>query len=115
MAKEDSDINEMRQACKAVNLWEDLQRIDPELNFCIGENGSKLSGGQKQKLALARLFLTNNKTLLLDEAFSAIDVKDKLSIMQRLLERYSDSTIICVAHDIELQHMFTSINITDLQ
>ena len=39
---------------------------------------SKLSGGQKQKLALARLFLISNKTLLLDEAFSAIDVKEKL-------------------------------------
>ena len=69
---------------------------------------SKLSGGQKQKLALARLFLISNKTLLLDEAFSAIDVKDKIEILDKLFAHYREDTIICVSHDTEIKGKFIS-------
>lgn len=112
MAKRDISDDEIIQACDKVNLWEEPKEIVPMLENKIGENGSKLSGGQRQKLALARLFLNNNKTLLLDEAFSAIDVKDKKEILNKILVHYKNNTIICVAHDNEIKSMFnTKINI----
>lgn len=112
MAKRDINDDEIMQACNMVNLWEDIKEIAPMLDDKIGENGSKLSGGQRQKLALARLFVNNNKTLLLDEAFSAIDVKDKKEILNKILARYKNESIICVSHDNEIKSMFhTKINI----
>ena len=112
MAKRDINDDEITQACNMVNLWEDIKEIAPMLDDKIGENGSKLSGGQRQKLALARLFVNNNKTLLLDEAFSAIDVKDKKEILNKILARYKNESIICVSHDNEIKSMFhTKINI----
>lgn len=108
MAKRDVSNEEIKIACTHVNLWDDLKGASKELTyeFKIGENGSKLSGGQKQKLALARLFLINNKTILLDEAFSAIDVKDKVEILNKLFEHYRDDVIICVSHDLEIKAKF---------
>lgn len=61
---------------------------------------------------VARLFVNNSKTLLLDEAFSAIDVKDKKEILNKILARYKNESIICVSHDNEIKSMFnTKINI----
>lgn len=112
MAKRDINDDEIMQACNMVNLWKDINEIAPMLDDKIGENGSKLSGGQRQKLALARLFVNNSKTLLLDEAFSAIDVKDKKEILNKILARYKNESIICVLHDNEIKSMFnTKINI----
>lgn len=106
MAKEDADYEEMRQACMAVGLWQELAEISPDLQLRIGENGTYLSGGQKQKLALARVFLRGDRILLLDEAFSAIDGKDKVQIMEHLLEKYQNGTIIGIAHDDEIKRKF---------
>ena len=110
MTKRDVGNEEIKIACIYVNLWDDFKDETEELTyeFKIGENGSKLSGGQKQKLALARLFLISNKTLLLDEAFSAIDVKDKIEIVDKLFAHYREDTVICVSHDMEIKQKFIS-------
>ena len=75
-----------------------------------GENGSNLSKGQRQKLALARLLLSKNKTIMLDEAFSAIDAGDKVAIIEIILKHFKEQTIICVAHDEEIKRLGQSLN-----
>ena len=112
MAKPGASDTEIKQACKLVNLWEDLQTKTEGLEVYIGENGSKFSKGQKQKLALARVLLSQNKTIILDEAFSAIDAHEKTVIIDRLLKRFKEETVICVTHDEEIKkHFYKTINV----
>lgn len=106
MAKQSASDDEMKQVCMAVNLWEDLESKTGGLETFIGENGSNLSKGQKQKLALARLLLSKNKILILDEAFSAIDASDKVGIIDIVLKHFEGETIICIAHDEEIKRRF---------
>ena len=102
----DSDASDERilWALSQVKLWKDTAEREVWLNEKIGENGARLSGGQRQRLALARLFLVSDKILLLDEAFSAIDVIDKKDILDNLLEHYKDGTVICISHEEGKDH-----------
>lgn len=109
MAKQDASDDEMKRVCGAVNLWEDTDTCFIRLDYTIGENGSYLSKGQKQKLILARLLLDKNKIIILDEAFSAIDSREKVSIIDLILEHFQEETIICVAHDEEIKRKFSSV------
>lgn len=109
MAKKDATEEEMKEACIATNLWEDLWKKEDGLEFVIGKDGSNLSMGQKQKLVLARLFLLENKILLLDEVFSAIDVMDKVQICNRLMRKYEQEIVICISHDVEIKKKFAKL------
>lgn len=73
-----------------------------------GENrkGAILSKGQKQKLALARLLLSEDKIILLDEAFSAIDREDRGKIADAVMKHFKNNTVICAAHDEEIGRRF---------
>lgn len=106
MAKHNASDDEMKQVCLAVNLWEDLETKNEGLEVLIGENGSNLSKGQKQKLALARLLLNKKEIIMLDEAFSAISSSDKAAIVDIILKRFKEETIICIAHDEEIKRRF---------
>ena len=106
MAKHNASDDEMKQVCLVVNLWEDIETKNEGLDVLIGENGSNLSKGQKQKLALARLLLSKNKIIMLDEAFSAIDASDKAAIIDKILKHFKEETIICITHDDEIKRRF---------
>ncbi|WP_445950440.1 class III lanthionine synthetase LanKC N-terminal domain-containing protein, partial [Streptococcus pneumoniae] len=67
------------EVLKKVNLYEELEKIDI-LNYQYGENGSNLSGGQKQKIALARALIRNNKVYLFDEISANLDNDNSNSI-----------------------------------
>ena len=99
LADPDASDERILQALSQVKLWKDTAEREVWVNEKIGENGARLSGGQRQRLALARLFLVSDKILLLDEAFSAIDVIDKRHILDNLLEHYKDGTVICISHE----------------
>ena len=68
------------------------------LNTHIGENGTKLSGGEQLKLAFARLFVSNPELIILDEASSALDVETEQRIMKNVHEQFGSKTIISIAH-----------------
>lgn len=106
MEKRDVGDDEIKRVCTAVNLWKDLDINKGDLDVFIGENGSNLSKGQRQKLALARLLLSENKIIILDEAFSAIDSSDKIAIIKIILNHFKKQTVICVAHDEEIKRFF---------
>ncbi|VRJ91939.1 drug efflux ABC transporter ATP-binding/permease protein [Streptococcus pneumoniae] len=72
------------EVLKKVNLYEELEKIDI-LNYQCGENGSNLSGGQKQKIALARALIRNNKVYLFDEISANLDNDNSNSIHDILL------------------------------
>lgn len=79
-----------------------LPDLSDKIDTYVGENGSKLSGGQKQGIALARVFLQEKPILILDEGTSAIDMQTGFDIEKELL-RDSDLTLLTVTHRLSAE------------
>lgn len=85
-------------ALKSVQLNKLAEKMPDGLNSRIGERGAGLSGGEKQRLALSRLWFENKRLILLDEVSSAMDNLTEKAVMREVLETVQDSTVIAVAH-----------------
>ena len=81
-----------------VEMWNVVKNLKHKTNTIIGERGITLSGGQKQRLGLARALYHKPTLLILDEAFSALDIKTELKIFNRINKDYKNITIINIAH-----------------
>ena len=79
-------------------ILKDINEMPNGYLSIIGDNGVMISGGEKQRLAIARAFLRNNEIIILDEATSAIDSENEYKIIQNLFTTYPDKTIIIVSH-----------------
>ena len=88
----------MRQACKAANALEFIDKLPKKLDTVIGERGIKLSGGQKQRLSIARTVLKNPKILILDEATSSLDSHSEKLVQDALWKLIKGRTAIIIAH-----------------
>lgn len=72
------------------------------LNTKIGEHATRLSGGQAQRIAIARCLLRQGDVLLLDEISSSLDAQTESKLFNRLFASYSDKTIVCVTHRVDV-------------
>lgn len=114
MAKNNASLSEIESACEKTNILSYIKELPDGFDTRIGERGDRLSGGQKQRLSLARLFLSDSEVIVIDEAFSAIDGKDKTNILDHMFTKFNDKTIICVSHDEDVMKYFpTKICIED--
>lgn len=96
--KPDSTEEELIQVLKDAQIYKDIKKFKDGLDTVIGKNGIMISGGQRQRLAIARLLLANSKVIIFDEATSALDNENQSKIVD-ILEKYKkDKTIIIVAH-----------------
>ena len=75
-------------------------------NFIIEDNGFNISGGERQKIILARSLLKNSNYIILDEALSEVDVDEEKEILTKILNIYQDKTIIYVSHKNEIINLF---------
>lgn len=89
---------DMRAAMERVQLLPLLSSLDKGMDTRIGEKGACLSGGEKQRLALARLLLDRPEIVVLDEATSALDNVTESIVMKNVLEQVKDATVISIAH-----------------
>ncbi len=97
-AKEDASPEELEAACYIANL-SDFIRSQPEgLETMVGNRGLKLSGGEKQRLSIARVILKDPKILILDEATSALDSITENAIQEALEALMEGRTSIVIAH-----------------
>lgn len=96
--KPDASDDELIQVLKEAQIYDDIQKMPEGLDSVIGENGIKISGGQKQRLAIARLLLMNSKVIVFDEATSALDNSSQKKIVEMLENFKHNKTIIIVAH-----------------
>ena len=96
--KPDATEEEIWNALDKAEIGEFVRGLENGLDSMIGENGVKVSGGQKQRLAIARVLLKGNKVLVFDEATSALDNNSQAKIVEELDNLKEDHTIIVVAH-----------------
>jgi ATP-binding cassette subfamily B protein/subfamily B ATP-binding cassette protein MsbA len=97
----------MKQAIKDSGLEEFIDAVS--LNYKVGQNGSMLSGGQKQKIAMARALVHNRPILIFDEATSNSDINSELQINHLLLTRLKNKTVIVVTHKSDILHDMDNI------
>ena len=97
-AKSDATMEKIEAACKKALILDDINALESGFDTELGENGVILSGGQCQRLALARAFLRNTPVLILDEATSALDNITQEAIMNSIDSMKSKHTVIIVAH-----------------
>ncbi len=97
-AKPDATMEEIDEAARAAAIYERIHELPDGYDTVVGERGYKLSGGEKQRVAIARVLLKDPRILILDEATSALDtVSERLiqAALQRLME---GRTTIAIAH-----------------
>ncbi len=75
-------------------------------NFIIEDDGFNISGGERQKIVLARSLLKDSNFILLDEALSEVGVEEEKLIIKRIFDIYKDKTIIYVSHKKEIIDLF---------
>ena len=97
-AKPDASNEEVFDAARSAMCEEFIQKLENGYQTIIGENGVKLSGGEKQRLSIARAFLKKSKIILLDEATSSLDSETEEKIQKALNELTKNKTTIVIAH-----------------
>lgn len=90
----------LNQAMDAANVTEIVSRLPEGLQTDVGDVGSKLSGGEKQRIAIARMMIRDPSYLLLDEATSSLDAENEYQITQALGKLMKGRTTIIVAHNL---------------
>ena len=112
-AKPDASDEELEAACRAANIHETIDTFPDGYATVVGERGYRLSGGEKQRVAIARVLLKDPPVLILDEATSALD-----SVSERVVQRALDSatrgrTTIAIAHRLSTVSTADTIHVVD--
>ncbi len=97
-ARTDATDEEMVAAAKAAAIHERIMELDDGYDTIVGERGYKLSGGEKQRMAIARVILKNPRILILDEATSALDTHSERLIQAALEPLMKNRTTLAIAH-----------------
>lgn len=96
------DEGDISHVLKMVCFDEDLKSMKEGINTLVGNGGVRLSGGQQARIALARTLYHKNKILILDDPFSAIDMKTEEIIIENLRENYKDCLILLISHRLSI-------------
>ena len=97
-AKPDATDEEIRAAAAAANLHDTIERFPDGYDTVVGERGYRLSGGEKQRIAIARVLLKNPPVVVLDEATSALDSVSERVVQEALDTAAAGRTTIAIAH-----------------
>ena len=97
-AKEDATEEEMIAACKAAQIWDLVSTLPNGFDTMVGERGHRLSGGEKQRLAIARLLLKAPSIVILDEATAHLDSENESLVQEALRVALKGRTSIVIAH-----------------
>ncbi|HET9981375.1 MAG TPA: ABC transporter ATP-binding protein, partial [Ktedonobacterales bacterium] len=97
-AKSDASDEELEQAARAAAIHDRIMELPEKYDTVVGERGYKLSGGEKQRIAIARVILKDARILILDEATSALDTHSERLIQAALERLMVNRTTIAIAH-----------------
>lgn len=90
---------ELINACRQAHIYDFILSLDKQLDTVVGECGVSLSGGQAQRIAIARIILKNPPIIIFDESTSALDSKTESSILDQW-DLFTDKTLIVISHKI---------------
>ena len=113
VAKADADIQELRDAAKMANILDWIDALDNKWDSIVGEGGIALSEGQKQRLSLARVFLTDPSVLILDEPTSALDEENERIIWNNIFRWANEKTLIVSMHKLSEANRFDKIHVLE--
>lgn len=94
----EASAEEIREAAKFASIDSFIEKLPEGFQTMVGERGLKLSGGEKQRVAIARTILKQPRILLFDEATSALDTRTEREIQESLREVSKDRTTLVIAH-----------------
>ncbi|MBP5754078.1 MAG: ABC transporter ATP-binding protein, partial [Treponema sp.] len=97
-AKPDATEEELIEACKKANIWDFVSTQEDGLDTMVGNRGLKLSGGEKQRISIARVLLKDPALLIFDEATSALDSISESKIQEAIDPLIESRTSILIAH-----------------
>ena len=97
-AKPDANEEEIFKAAELSMCTDFIEKLENKYQTVIGENGVRLSGGEKQRLSIARAFLKDSKIILLDEATSSLDSETEEKIQKALNKLIYNKTTVVIAH-----------------
>ncbi|MBP3459203.1 MAG: ABC transporter ATP-binding protein [Lachnospiraceae bacterium] len=98
--KHDATDEEIKEAAEIAQAMEFIEEKKDRFDSAIAQGGSNVSGGQKQRLAIARAIVKRPKILVFDDSFSALDMKTDAVLRKALMEKVKDSTVLIVAQRI---------------
>ena len=94
----EASYEEVVEAAKKAEIYEDILKMEDGFDTYVGERGATLSGGEKQRISIARIFLKNPPILILDEATSALDSVTEAHIQKAFDELSAGRTTLMIAH-----------------
>jgi ATP-binding cassette subfamily B protein len=97
-ARDEASDQEIMDACKVARFDDVVANMPEGLDTVVGERGYRLSGGEKQRLAIARVLLKDPRILVMDEATSSLDSQTELQIQEAMLPLMAGRTTVAIAH-----------------
>ena len=104
---------ELTEACEAARIWELILSLPDGLDTIAGDRGYRFSGGEKQRLALARLLLKAPSVVVLDEATAHLDSESEMAIQRALATALSGRTSLVIAHRLSTVRAADQILVID--
>ena len=95
----DIDLNKVNKAIELSSLIYDLENNGLDVNSMVGEKGSQISGGQAQRIAIARSLYDDPEIIIFDEATSSLDVETEKEILDNLLVLKKTKTVLLITHN----------------
>ena len=112
-ARPDATETELIQACEGAQIWEFVSGLPDKLNTVVGDRGYRLSGGEKQRVALARLLLKAPSVVVLDEATAHLDSESEAAVQRALKTALAGRTSLVIAHRLSTVREANQILVLD--
>ena len=109
IVKENATLDEIYNACKKSNIYNEIINFDKGFDTLVSENGNNLSGGQKQRIAIARAILKDVSILLFDEPTSALDKENQEMFYETIANLKKEKTILIIAHKLNDYKVFDKV------
>ena len=98
IGNQNASDEEVKRAAKLANCTDFIEKMDKGFDTLIGENGAEISGGERQRLSIARAFLKDAPILILDEISASLDVENEKKIQESLNNLIKDKTVVIISH-----------------